>query len=156
MNASVGRDPAMHHAFNPQRPNIAEYFGGEWYSLHHDGQCGGGRAPGDGKKPSCSWRETPGKIGKTINVTCLLKHVLPILEKNGHECFSACPQPSVLKNDSAWRDHCYLNCVPKAVMGSKDPPIGSLAPDLPTIAWNKAFSSSNPQEGGCPDVGKNN
>lgn len=30
MNASVGRDPAMHHAYNPEHPNIAAYFSGEW------------------------------------------------------------------------------------------------------------------------------
>ena len=107
MNASVGRDPAMHHAFDPEHPNIAQYFQGEWYSLHHDGQCpAGGRAPGDGKKPSCSWRETPGKVGKTVNVSCLLDHVLPLVEKNGAACFSQCPQPSVTKNSSAWKDSC--------------------------------------------------
>jgi hypothetical protein len=33
MNASIDRDPAMHHAFDPQRSNIAEYFGREWYSM---------------------------------------------------------------------------------------------------------------------------
>lgn len=71
MNASVGRDPAMHHAYDPQHPNIAAYFSGEWYSMHHDGECPAGRTPGDGKTPSCSWQLTPGKVGKTINVTCL-------------------------------------------------------------------------------------
>ena len=30
MNASVGRDPAMHHAYDPAHPNIASYFSGEW------------------------------------------------------------------------------------------------------------------------------
>jgi hypothetical protein len=114
MNASVGRDPAMHHAYDPEHRNIAMYFAGEWYSMHHDGLCPAGRAPGDGRAPPCSWRETPGKVGKTVNVTCLLGHVLPLVERNGAACFSACAQPSVTKNASAWKDSCYLDCVPKA------------------------------------------
>ena len=89
MNASVGRDPAMHHAYNPKQPNIASYFSGEWYSLHHDGECPAGRKPGDGQTPMCSWQLSPGKKGKTVNTTCLLDHVLPIVEKNGASCFSA-------------------------------------------------------------------
>lgn len=174
MNASVGRDPAMHHAYDPKNPNIAEYFAGEWYSLHHDGECPQGRTPGDGKTPSCSWQLAPGKEGKAVNVTCLLGHVLPLVEKNGAACFAKCPQPL------DWRNSCYLDCVPKAVMGTSSSPaieplvsarpvwrqllclparllmflmlFAAQAHEIAVGAWNKAFTSTDPSEGGCADV----
>ena len=98
------------------------------YSLHHDGECPTGRTPGDGKKPSCSWQLTPGKRGKTINATCLLDHVLPLIEANGKACFNNCSQPL------DWKDECYLKCVPKAVMGSTTPPIEPLVRVASAIA----------------------
>ena len=106
MNISVGRDPAMHHAYDPEEPNIAQYFAGEWYSMHHDGECPAGRTPGDGKSPRCSWRLAPGKVGKTVNVSCLLGHVLPLLEKNGAAVIPPRPRSILLLLLSC--GHCRL------------------------------------------------
>ena len=151
MNASVGRDPAMHHEFDPEHPNIAEYFGGEWYSMPPQGMCGDRRVPGDGKSPSCSWRLVPQKVGKTINASCLLDRVLPLVEDNGAACFGKCPQPLDRHSE------CYYKCVDPSVMGSSaaggsSVKLQPISRDLMVKAWNAAFASTDASKGGCPDV----
>ena len=47
--SKVGRDPAMHHAFNASHPSVTSYFGGVWYSTPALAMCPEGRRPGDGK-----------------------------------------------------------------------------------------------------------
>jgi hypothetical protein len=37
-------------------------------------------------------------------------------------------------------------------MGSTSPAIEPIARDLPTAAWTKVFTATDPAEGGCPDV----
>jgi hypothetical protein len=152
MNVSVGRDPAMHHAFDPERPNIAEYFEGEWYSLPAQGKCPPGRTPGDGGSPSCSWRLAPQKVGKTINASCLLDRVLPLVEKNGAACFNQCPMPLNRTTE------CYYRCVDPSVMGGSAAngtvAIEPVSRVLMVDAWNKAFASTDPAKGGCADVTK--
>jgi hypothetical protein len=115
MNRSVGRDPAQHHSYDPAHPNLGTYFGGEWYSTKAMGECGPGRVPGDGKRPSCSWRLSPSgggteQVVKTINATCMDSHLLPLVEANGKPCFDTLPQP--LNRTSSG----YVECLEAAIM----------------------------------------
>eukprot|EP00037_Helgoeca_nana_P009992 m.87625 g.87625 ORF g.87625 m.87625 type:complete len:350 (+) comp19942_c0_seq4:5092-6141(+) len=144
MNKTVGRDPAMHHAFDPSRPNLATYFGGLWYSVPSQGKCPEGTAPGQ----SCSWRLQPGKTGKVVNASCMAKRIMVPIELNGKPCYDECPQPLDRTSD------CYFGCLDKAVFGSTAhgvtiPPVNKFTViDL----WNKAFASETPSTGGCPNI----
>jgi hypothetical protein len=106
MNKTVGRDPAMHHAFDPSRPNLATYFGGLWYSVPSQGKCPEGTAPGQ----SCSWRLQPGKTGKVVNASCMAKRIMVPIELNGKPCYDECPQPLDRTSD------CYFGCLDKGTL----------------------------------------
>jgi hypothetical protein len=175
MNASVGRDPAQHHAYTPGSRDLGTFFGGEWYSTTSQGQCPPNRAPGDGLKPTCSWRVSPGAATKTINATCMDSHLLPLIESNGKACFATLPKPL---NRSSYQ---YVDCLEAAVTGCGTAAAGGIrcpgAPDLApaadervhasapppppmaiepidrarmVAAWNQAFME--PAEGGCPNL----
>lgn len=101
MNHSVGRDPAMHHTFDPNNPNLATFFGGSWYSVPSQAECPEGVAPGE----SCAWRLQPGKEGKTANASCVADRVMAPIEANGKACYSKCPQPLDRKSE------CYFSCL---------------------------------------------
>ena len=70
INRSVGRDLSMHRPFSPSHPEIAQYFGGYWYSTPSQAECTGDRQPGDDKLPYCSWRLANNSV-KTVNATCM-------------------------------------------------------------------------------------
>jgi len=145
MNKTVGRDPAMHHAFDPAHPTISNYFGGAWYSTPGQAMCGTGRSPGDGKTPYCSWKLAQDVAPKSIDAFCMLDKVMPLIESNGSPCFEKCGAKPYNRNSS-----CYLDCVPDSIIGKSSlniPPI-SRAPVI--AAWEGAFDDE--KEGGCPPI----
>ena len=151
MNHTVGRDPAMHAAYDPNRRSIGTYFGGHWYSTPTQAQCTGDRKPGDGKSPHCSWRILPGTTTKTVNASCMQQQLVPVVIAHGAACFAALPQP-VNTTTSA-----YFDCISDAVMGCGAPlehtcrwdstgklSIAPILGDLLVAKWTEAFA------GGCP------
>jgi hypothetical protein len=141
MNTSVGRDPALHMISNK---SVATYFGGWWYSTLAQGECTGGRTPGDGLTPHCSWRQL--SAGKIVNATCLRKHLQAKVEAHDPKCFSGCSQPL----DDA--DPCYDRCLTQSILGNASS--GVLPIDIPMMVgtWERAFAIDTVADGGCPAV----
>ena len=143
MNHSVGRDPAMHHQYDPNHPQISSYWGGSWFSTNREGECPSGRAPGDGQQPPCSWRQTPGTQPRTVNASCLAERVLAPIEKNYPSCFDSCHQGRGSK--------CWTQCLETAVEGDSQKGIKPIARAPIIEIWSHAFAPET--EGGCKDIG---
>jgi hypothetical protein len=138
---------SRHHAFDPKHPLVANYFGGAWYSTPGEAECRGSRTPGDKKAPHCSWQVHPsGPRPKSVNATCMLDRLLPLVEANGKPCFSRCAQP----RDR--RSNCYLACVTPAIIGLNTSGIAPIDPQAVITTWEKAFETDSPTQGGCPAV----
>lgn len=145
MNRTVGRDPAMHHPYDPMKPNIGAYFGGSWYNTNAQGECPDGRSPGDGLSPPCSWKLHAGSAPRAVNATCMAGRLEAPLIANGKVCFDSCPQPL----DKA--SSCFMKCLKISVTGSKGgEPVKPISPAMMIDVWNQAFEAE--ANGGCPNV----
>eukprot|EP00729_Bicosta_minor_P007892 gene7892-27072_t len=118
--------------------------GGDWYSTTAEGECRGTAKPGDGS--GCSWKlETPSEV-KFINQSCLDDRVDEVVESIGAECFKGCGSAAVKAKEGV----CYYRCYDKTVGGDPYKGIAPIPQDTLTSAWEKAFESEAPTQGGCP------
>merc|ERR1712100_625278 len=108
--------------------------GGEWYSHPEQGRCTGKQRVGDGS--GCTWRVV--NRTRTIKAVCMYKQLDEGVESTNKDCFAACPQPMNVTSD------CYLRCYYEAVSRMTNEELAK--------PWVKAFESSDPSRGGCPDT----
>lgn len=115
-----------------------------WYSTVAESDCA---AAGAG--PDCTWQLVA--TTRRIVAKCLETRVTDAVRKQDPGCFSACPQP---QNASS---ACVVNCYMGAILG----PAGGtrlvgqydgVNSQLVVGAWEAAFDSTNPAQGGCPDA----
>ena len=87
---------------------------------------------------------------------CQEAFLLQRVEKVGSRCFAGCGAKPVARGTKCWTD-CFYDTVVGPRSNSTVYPDGRLhgmaGADL-TAAWLQAFHSSDPAEGGCPDVGR--
>ena len=93
---------------------------------------------------------------KTVEKGCQEAFLLQRVEQVGSRCFAGCGAKPVARGTKCWTD-CFYDTVVGPRSNSTVYPDGRLhgmaGADL-TAAWLQAFHSSDPAEGGCPDVGR--
>ena len=149
-NRTVGVDPAHHTMPADCKPdpttgkqktsNIGCMFGGWWYSTPSAGECAPGAKLGtDG----CTWRTI--SQPKTVNDTgCMAARMVAPLKSHNKACFDKLPPPAAPATPG------FGDCFYGALFG--DTGLEPIAPALLVEAWEKAFSSDDPAEGGCPNI----
>lgn len=133
------------------RANVAKKTGGSWYSTTEKGYCGDGSSP---PPKNCTWRVA--EVVKVVNKTCSDNSVYNILEHYKPEatsCFSTCAD-SKLGPQRNTSSPCWIKCFYETVLGpDSGKPGGAVSGvDLDDLVrgWQKAFTSSEAKDGGCP------
>jgi hypothetical protein len=133
VHKTVGRQNLTSAYGNHSSKYGPSYKGGTWYSHPSEGECKKGQSLGDG---GCTWRVIEAQ--KTINASCMYGHIDGAVEQQGSACFSTCSQPHNVTSD------CYLKCYTETT--------DKMTTDTLTHPWSQAFSSVDPESGGCPAV----
>eukprot|EP00035_Acanthoeca_spectabilis_P021876 m.440741 g.440741 ORF g.440741 m.440741 type:complete len:385 (-) comp18556_c0_seq1:103-1257(-) len=107
--------------------------GGEWYSFPQQGECTGDMKIGD---RNCTWKTVA--VKRTIMAKCMYANLDANVVAHDPGCFSKCPQPKNVTSD------CYLQCYTGATE--------QMTHDELVAPWGKAFGSTDPSQGGCPEA----
>lgn len=153
-NASVGQaDVASRYNSDPPKPkdqdwqwwrvNLARKIGGKWYSTIKKGECP------QNPTSACYWHVN--QTVRRIASECLLQRVGQAVVQQNTTCFDACSQPT--NSSTVCFSRCFMHTLlsPKAdnhLIGPTD----GVPNTVVEKAWDAAFDSSDPSEGGCPDA----
>eukprot|EP00056_Hartaetosiga_gracilis_P000387 m.38113 g.38113 ORF g.38113 m.38113 type:complete len:352 (-) comp10183_c0_seq2:1253-2308(-) len=111
-DVAVAHRPEVPSNFFPDfmwwRYNLAQYFGGYWYSFLQKGQCGS-KSTSNGTHP-CFWRVVD--VRDRIRKNCSDVIIKSAVEEHNPACFQACEQP---RNSSS---PCWISCFFSTLMGA--------------------------------------
>ncbi len=133
-----------HHGSSHGGYISSSVLGGWWYSTPAAGECTGSATPGDGS--GCTWRMLSAE--KYANASCVDEKVDAAVEKFNAACFEACP--GGVANATS---ECYLGCYGDALNGKVvNGKMKKMEVKDVTGPWVQAFTSDEPDAGGCPRV----
>lgn len=96
------------------------------------------------------------RVIKTVHKQCHQSSFLSAIQARGDPaCFQACfPNGVIVQNIT---DPCYVTCLAHASLGAdalnSSTSNGGMSKEELMDAWGRPFESSDPERGGCPDVG---
>eukprot|EP00730_Choanoeca_flexa_P001221 TRINITY_DN10536_c0_g2_i1.p2 TRINITY_DN10536_c0_g2~~TRINITY_DN10536_c0_g2_i1.p2 ORF type:complete len:289 (+),score=42.54 TRINITY_DN10536_c0_g2_i1:2059-2925(+) len=153
-NTSVGREDVA-AAHKPMRPpvwgsdwewwkyNLAQLFGGFWYSTTDTGACSQ-----TSQDAPCTWQLV--EVHKRVHKRCSDQLLNSVVYQHNQSCFDACPQPT---NSST---QCFSQCFFNTVLGPQyssrnyDPSTATMDKNIFSKTFQQAFMDVS--EGGCPEV----
>jgi len=121
------------------KTNLALKLGGFWYSTLSTGNC-------KTQSTNCTWRVV--ETLRNVNHKCQDKLLSESVEKEGSECFNACPQPKN-QTSTCWVE-CYFTTLLGEGSGKGIVQDEGMTKGAIVDAWTQAFQSV--EEGGCPEV----
>jgi aromatic ring-cleaving dioxygenase len=129
------------------KSDLSKVLGGFWFSTTDEADCD------NATSAACAWRAL--ETVKTINATCANSKIHAAIEAHdaAHgRCFDTCSAADRLNITST----CWTICAAKALLGASRSFPNSTQPGMTRAAlvdpWTRAFSSDDPNDGGCPPL----
>ena len=115
---------------------------GTWYSTTDAAYCNGT------KTADCWWDVAPTVV--TVNQTCVDGNVLDAVFHHNNTCFETCEQPHNISTA------CPVKCLFNTIMGDKEHGVAPMAKQTLVHAFERSFTETDPDKGGCPRVHPSN
>jgi len=119
---------------------FSDIMNGTWYSTEAPGECKAGQVVGQ----DCAWRLV--KQTRNVNATCVNDNVVKLITARNESCFDGCGTDKHNRKSTCWIE-CLFDII--SGTGQSNPPMTA---EQIVAPFKKSFESSDPADGGCPEV----